>query len=136
MATNKEFNHWGNIADAYPAACAAVVKKTAADGQANVQAKIRSNGQIDTGFMLNSVYHVTADGSTYQGGANALPEVARPSSPTEAYVAVAAKYGIHQNYGTRYQPGRAFFEPGMQATQASFEEALSLIEQKLAEAAK
>lgn len=135
MAT-KEFNHWSNIADAVPAVCAAVVKKAAADGQANVQAKIRSNGQIDTGFLLNSVYHVTSDQSTYQGGADALPEVGRPASPTEAYVAVAARYGIYQNNGTRYQPARPFFEPGMQATQASFEEALTLIEQKLAQAAK
>lgn len=135
MAT-KEFNHWQNIADAMPDACAAVVKKTAADGQANVQAKIRSNGQIDTGFLLNSVYHVTSDQSTYQGGADALPEVSRPSSPTEAYVAVAAKYAVYQNYGTRFQPGRPFFEPGMQATQDSFEQALSLIEQKLEQAAK
>jgi HK97 gp10 family phage protein len=133
---SKEFNHWQQIADAVPKACAAAVKKTAVDGQANVQAKIRSNGQIDTGFLVNSVYFVTSDQSTYQGGADALPEISRPSSPTEAYVAVAARYGIYQNNGTRYQPARPFFEPGMQQTQASFEQALSLIEQKLAEAAK
>lgn len=134
MATTA-FNHWKAIADALTPACVAVVKKTATDLQANIQARIRANGQIDTGFMLNSVYTVTSDGSTYQGGSDALPQVGAPSSPTEAYVAVAAKYGIYQNYGTRFQPGRAFFEPGVEATRPGFDAAISAIEQKLNEAA-
>lgn len=135
MAT-QEFNHWSRIADALPKACGAVVRKTAADGVANIQAKIRSNDQIDTGYMLNSVYMVTNEQSTYKGGPKSLPEVGKPSSETEAYVAVAARYAIYQNYGTKHQPGRPFFEPGIQATVASFEKALQLIEQQLGGAAK
>jgi hypothetical protein len=130
-----EFNHWKAIADALTPACVQVVKKTAIDLQANIQGRIRANGQVDTGFMVNSVYSVTSDNSTYQGGVDALPPVAAPSSPTEAYVAVAAKYGVYQNNGTRYLPARPFFEPGVEATRPGFEAAIAAIEAKLQEAA-
>src|ERR1700751_5206688 len=97
MAT--AFNNFDKIADALPQACAQIVRNTALKCKANIQHFIVSNGQVDTGFMLNSVYTVTDEGSTYQGGAKALPEVEKPAEPATAYVAVAANYGIFQNYG-------------------------------------
>jgi hypothetical protein len=86
--------------------------------------------------MLNSVYFVTSEQSTYKGGGEALPEVSKPASETEAYMAVAARYAWYQNYGTKYQAARPFFEPAIQATMASFEKALQLIEKHLGDAAK
>lgn len=160
------FNHFSNIADALPQVLSQVVRKTAFDCQAHIQGFIRSNGQIDTGFMLNSVYTVTDEGSTYgakvgpkaskrtgirkpsarrikaalaaqkQVEEQLLPEVERPDSPTTAYVAVGAAYAIHQNYGTRFMPGKPFFEPGIEATRPGFERACAAIEAKLAEAAR
>ncbi len=131
----ESFNHFGNIADALPHVLGQVVRKTAFDCAGNIQGFIRSNGQVDTGFMLNSVYTVTDEGSTYAGGADALPEVSG-ADLTTAYVAVAASYAIFQNYGTRYMPGRPFFEPGVEKTRPEFEAALSKIEAKLAEYAR
>src|SRR5258707_10238639 len=51
-----EFNHFSQIADALPVVCGQIVRKTAFECQANIQSFIRSNGQVDTGFMVNSVY--------------------------------------------------------------------------------
>jgi hypothetical protein len=155
MATS--FNHWDKIADALPKVLGQVVRKTAFDAQANIQGFIRANGQIDTGFMINSVYTVTSEGSTYGTGKSTvrystktglatkatrknvykatqqelLPEIVEASDETTAWVAVAASYAIFNNYGTRYIPGKPFFEPGIEKTRPEFEAALSAIEPKL-----
>jgi hypothetical protein len=130
------FNHFSKIAASIKPACKLVVKKTAFDAQGNIQAQIVSNGQVDTSFMLNSVYTQTSDGSTYKGGENALPETARPTSDTVAHVAVAANYAIYQNYGTVHLPARPFFEPGIERVRPGFERAMQLIEQKMRDAAQ
>lgn len=131
------FNHFPKIAAALRPAVSQVVRKTAFDGQANIQGFIRANGQIDIGFMLGSVYTVTSEGSTYgdagepPGDSYLLPEVEAPENDLTAYIAVGANYGIYQNYGTRYLPPRPFFEPGIEQTRAGFDAALSAIEAKL-----
>ncbi len=132
----ESFNHFGNIADALPQVLSQVVRKVAFDGLGHMQGFIRSNGQIDTGFMVNSGYVVTSEESTYQGGAKALPEIAVAPSPAEAYIVWAAFYAFWQNYGTRFMPGRPFVEPGIEATRPGFEAACRAIEAKLAEAAR
>ncbi len=125
-----EFNHFGQIADALPEMLGQIVRKTAFDCQANIQGFIRANGQIDTGFMVNSVYTVTSEGSTYSGGVDALPEVGG-ADQTTAYVAVAANYAVYQEFGTRFMPGKPFFYPGVEATRGSFEAACSRLEDLL-----
>lgn len=127
----EDFNHFEQLAEAFERATSQVVRKTAFDIQANIQAQIQANGQVDTGFMLNSVYVVTSKESTYKGGEKALPEVESPGDDATAYIAVAANYGVYQNYGTRYQPPRPFFEPGIDKARPGFEAALSEIESKL-----
>lgn len=125
------FDHFPQISDALHTALSQVIRKTAFDGQANIQRVIQANGQIDTGFMLNSVYVVTSDSSTYAGGDKALPEVESPPDDLTAYIAVAANYGVYQNYGTRFQPARPFVEPGVELTRPGFEQAIAAIESKL-----
>ncbi len=132
----QSFNHFNQIADALPQVLSQVVRKTAFDGLGHMQGFIRSNGQIDTGFMVNSGYVVTSEESTYQGGANALPEIPKAENPTTAYIAWAAFYAFFQNYGTRFMPGRPFVEPGIEATRPGFEAACRAIEAKLAEVAR
>ncbi len=126
----ESFNHFSQIAEALPVVLGQIVRKTALDCQANIQGFIRANGQVDTGFMVNSVYTVTSEGSTYSGGADALPEVGG-ADQTTAYVAVAANYAVYQNYGTRFQPGKPFFEPGIEQTRPGFEAACAALEEKL-----
>lgn len=129
------FNYFVQIANSIKPAVRDVVKKTAFDGKANIQGQIRANGQIDTGFMVNGVYVVTSEGSTYSGGDKALPEVAGPSDESSAFIASAAEYSVYQNYGTSRIPARPFWEPGIEKTRPSFEAAIAAIESKMAEAA-
>lgn len=139
----ESFNHFGQIAEVLPEVLGQVVRKTAFDGLANCQSVIRANGQIDTGFMINSGYVRTYDESTYgQGtaspskGAYLTPEVERPPDKLTAYFGFGANYSYWQNYGTRFMAARPFLEPGIELTRPGFEEALSKIEDKLKEVAR
>ncbi len=131
------FNHWGRIAAALHPAGAEVVKETAFDCQDAIAAQISANGQIDTGFMYSSVYNRTADGSTYgqtqtpPGDSYLLPEVEAPPDDLTAYFAVAANYGIFQNYGTRYLPARPFFEPGVERVRPEFDAKVASLEARI-----
>jgi hypothetical protein len=109
------FNNFAKLAAALPGICEQVVTKTATDAQGNIQAQIVANGQVDTGFMLNSVHVEDGENSTTK------------------YVKVGAEYGPPQNYGTRYIPARPFFEPGIEKTRPGFEAAVAAISQKLSE---
>lgn len=128
----KSFNNWDKIGKSIKPAAKQVVRKVAFDIQA--QAQVRA--PVDTGFLKNSIYVVTSDSSSYKGGANALPEIARPSIETEAAVAVGANYGIHVEYGTVHQPPQPYFRPAVEAVRPSFDKAMLLLKQKMEEAAK
>lgn len=136
MAEN--YNNWSKIADAFDEAQSQVVRKTAFDWLANAQAQIRANNQVDTGFMVNSGYVRTYDESTYAASGDPLkkgqqkfPEVEKPANNKEAYMAFGASYAWYQNYGTSRIPARPFLEPSHDLTQASFDEALRRIDEKL-----
>lgn len=135
------YNHFPQIASALDDVLGQVVRKTAFDLSSNMQARIRANGQIDTGFMINGVYVRTSEESTYSQiaspttkGVEAMPEVEAPPDKHTAYVGVAAPYGYWQNYGTRFQPARPFLEPSIETTRPSFEEAVSRVEEALRQA--
>ncbi len=133
MATT--FNHFPQIASQLDDVLSQIVRKTAFDWQANMQAQIRANNQIDTGFMVNSVYVRTSEDSTYgtsgepqKKGQKKFEEVEAPPDKHTAYLGVGAEYGYWQNYGTRFQPARPFVEPSKETTRPGFEEALSRVE--------
>src|SRR5438034_4985532 len=107
------FNHFGAIADAFPVACAGIVDETATECVSNIQGFIVSNGQVDTGNMLNGI--AKEDG---------------PDEQTK-YITSAMYYWIFQNYGTRYLPARPFVEPGVEMTRPGFEARLASIESRL-----
>jgi hypothetical protein len=118
------------------------VRKAAFDIAGHAMANIKTNGQVDTGFMMNSVY-VEPGGSganPYEygrvgpenKGQELLPKVEKPSKPTEAIVAVGANYGIFQELGTVHQPARPYFTPAVEYVAPQFLRALELLEEKLA----
>ena len=136
MATT--YNHFPQIANALDDVLSQIVRKTAFDLQANMQAQIRANGQIDTSFMVNGVYVRTSEESTYdrigepvKKGQYKLPEVEAPPDKHTAFVAVAAPYGWWQNYGTSRIPARPFVEPSVEITRPSFEAAIARVEDAL-----
>ena len=128
-----DFNHLSAIANAVPGATKQVVVKTAFD----IQAGAASSAPVDTGFLRNSIYTVTADGSTYgQGGGPThkdsylLPPVGE-AEETTAYVAVGANYGIYVEMGTRYMAAEPYFYPAVEAARQPFIDAMSKLEDKL-----
>ncbi len=111
MATG--FNHFNQIADALPIVLGEIVSEAADECRDNIKGFIRSNGQVKTGFMLDSV-HV-------EPGPDELTK----------FVICGAPYGIFQNYGTRFMPGRPFWEPGIEQTRPKFEALGITIESRL-----
>lgn len=127
------FNHFGQVSEELDILLSQIVRKAAFD----VQAQAASNAAVDTGFLRNSIYTVTTEGSTYgragsaPGDATLLPEVPGPGDKHTAYVAVGASYGAYVNYGTRYQPAQPFWEPAIDAVVPSLNAALEAIESQL-----
>ena len=107
------FNHFAAIANALPKVLAEIVDETADECKHNIQGFIVSNGQVDTGNMLNGI--AKEDG---------------PDEQTK-YITSAMYYWIFQNYGTRYLPARPFVEPGVEMTRPGFEARLASIESRL-----
>jgi HK97 gp10 family phage protein len=128
----RSFNNWNKAAEALRPAVKAVVKKTAFD----IQAQAQSRAPVDTGFLRNSVYTQTSDSSSYRGGEKALPEIAGPSSETEAYVAVGAEYGVYVELGTSRQSAQPYFYPAIEAIRPGFDKAMEAIKKKMEGAAR
>lgn len=143
----KVVNNFPAIVDAFRTALSQTVRKVAFDGLAAAQ----SNAAVDTGFMKNSGYVVTAKDSTYSSighpvakegehgpdnvDSYALPEFAPPTDEYTAYVCFAANYSIYVEMGTHRAPAQPFLGPGMESVRPAFEAALAAIEAKLKEVA-
>ncbi len=129
------FNHFPQVAAALKPQARQAIKKTAFEIQLMAQAAC----PVDTGFLKNSIYTVTVDGSTY-GEAGApprdsylLPEVQLDDDLT-AYVAVGANYGIYVELGTRFMPAQPFFYPAVKRGNDRLDAALSAMAKQLEDA--
>lgn len=113
-------------------ATAEVLRMAAMRVVEHTQLNIRNNGQIDTGFMVNSVYPVWGDGSGYSEAAQAAatqttnrdgqsidhasdmaPEIGLPDDAGAAVV-VGAVYAIYQ------EASKPFLYPAGQSVAAEF----------------
>ena len=129
------FNNWFKVAAALKPAAAEVVRDEAFFIADAIKQQIDANGQIDTGFMYDSVYASTMAESTYGAGtppgdSYRLPEE-KPENDQQGVFGCAANYGIFQNYGTRYLPPRPFFEPGIEAGTAQFDVYMATMEARI-----
>ncbi len=104
------FNHFPAIAARIKPAVQQIVDETADECVSNIKGFILSNGQVDTGNMLNGI--AKEDGEDEQ----------------TKYITSAMDYWIFQNYGTRSIPARPFVEPGIEQTRPDFEAKLSAFE--------
>ena len=127
------FNYLPELPEALQKAVSEVVRKAAFDIQAN--AMNAHPFQNQTGFAEASIYVVTHDSSTYgQGvdqipsGATLLPEVDKPASPTVAYVAWGASYGVYLELGTRNMPAFPTLAPAAELVRPAYLAALEAIE--------
>lgn len=64
----------------------------AAEGAGRTKQNIVRNGQVDTGFMLNSVYSVGPNSNTFSGGQKS--EAARSAGEGEALFGASAEYAL------------------------------------------
>lgn len=62
---------------------------------ANMQLKAQQNAPVDTGFLKRQIFLT----NTYHG------------NNIDAVVSGDADYDVYQEYGTRYQPGKAHIRP-------------------------
>lgn len=96
--------HGDKVTKLVTTALVQMVNEAAALIEAQAKVNIVDNGQVDTGFMVNSVYFVSALGSNYEqvqsealGRANkGFASVITPSDDLEAVVAIAAEYAAIQ----------------------------------------
>jgi len=99
---------------------------------------VQSNAPVRTGFLRDSCYAVTPDGTSTYGEASPptddvyLLDEVKPEDDMTGIVGVAANYGIFLEMGTRHMSPRPFFYPGVEAGRAQFEENLGEFESLLA----
>ena len=95
-----------------------VLDKAAATCAGQTAINIRNNDQIDTGFMLNSTYMVSAKNDTYSGvprtGKNREAAPVADRKEHESICAVAANYAIFQEFT------QSFLYAALQATARQF----------------
>lgn len=118
----KGFNHFTQAAEALEKGVAELVAGTASDLQTNVRKQIKGAGLYKKGFLHNSVYKKTKDGSDFIGGDKSLPEIGDQPDDSHAYVAVGAVYGAIQNYGGRGIPPHPYWEPAADETRQNMSE--------------
>lgn len=119
----EHWNHFGSVAEALEHIVPDILAKVALDAEAGYKAKIRENGQIATGNMLNSCFSVTQKGSTWGSGPD-RDEPPTLSQKYQAFAGIAASYAVYQNYGTVHLAARPFFEPVNERAQDSFVSAI------------
>ena len=116
-----KFNHIPDILRRMPERADALVRAIALA----IEGEAKQRAPVDTGFLKSSIYTDTSRSSGYdaavQGAANRLPsgeqrEVFPPlprPKPGEAVVAVAAYYGIYQEFGTVRAPAHPYMRPAV-----------------------
>jgi HK97 gp10 family phage protein len=95
--------------------------KTAED----IQADATQRAPVDTGFLRDSIYAGTSEGSDYGAGGMArphLPEVHRPPG-ISAVVAVSATYAAYLEYGTHRMAAQPYFTPAVERAREPFKSA-------------
>ncbi len=106
-----------------------LVRKAAFDIETDAKTRV----PVDTGFLKNSIYVVTHDRSSYDGGGEdaahqLLPEIERPPDDLTAYVAVGAEYAIYVEMGTSTNFAQPFLTPAADFVRPEFEEAMRRLE--------
>lgn len=125
-----------------------LVDRTAFD----IERRAKLAAPVDTGFLRNSIYTITAGGSGYDAAQSRAERLdvkrhigERKSAATgrwvdvegtmleeaggagflTAIVAVGAEYGIYVEYGTAHQAAQPYLEPAIEEARAEWERGLS-----------
>lgn len=133
------YNRFPELTAALKKAVSQVVRKAALD----LEAEAKTRAPVDTGFLRNSIYSVTHEGSDYgqdasdpTGDSYLLDEVEKPKDETTAYVAVGANYGVFQELGTSKMAAQPYLIPAADAIRPAFVAAMAKIEEAMKVAAR
>lgn len=85
-----------------------VVRQTAF----SIEARAKSLAPVDTGILRNSIQ-------------------TKIESPTKATVGTVVEYAPHQEFGTRFQKGKPFMTPAVDAEKKEFEKRVQNLERSL-----
>ncbi len=124
------FNHFSQIGANMHQALSQLVRAAAF----NIQRGYQETCRVDTGAQKNSAYVVTNKESTYTAAASAataanpkatiLPEVEKPTSDTEAIIAVGVNYALINEVGGVHHTGDGAMAKSVEAERAPFRQAL------------
>jgi len=120
MASSGDFNHIPEAIAAIKRGIAAAITAAASEGQQIA----REHAAVDTGYMRDHVYHVTATESTYEDGEKSLPEIEKPPDDQTAYIASAARHSVFVEYGTSHMGAQPFMTPMAEAMRAKLPDLL------------
>lgn len=128
------FNAFPIIAARMHGAFSALARAAAFKVQAGYQERCR----VDTSAQKNSAYVVTNQDSTYDAAASAaqaanphvtlLPEVDKPTSDTEAVVAVGVNYALINEVGGVHHTGDGAMAKAVDAERGPFRQAVARVE--------
>lgn len=125
------FNAFAAIGDALVEGAKEMAVDVATELQDSVRAHMLDKGLYKTGFMHDSVYKKTAEGSDYSStGDKALPEIGDQVDDTTGYVAVGAVYGAIQNYGGRGIPAHPYWELSLDEVRNNMDQHMLKLEDK------
>lgn len=108
-----------------------------------IEAQAKQNAPVDTGFLRESIYTVTARGrggryrqAAKRAGKRAqrdiLPEVPNVTSELEAVVTAGAAYGGYVEEGTSRMAAQPYLKPAAEAVQADFIRKIEAVFEKAA----
>lgn len=116
-----DFNHLPAVMHAIEEGIKRAIRDAAAQGVTLAQGA----AAVDTGYMRDHIYAVTAEGSTYQEGPLSLPEVAKPDDDMTAFVASGASYSVYVEYGTHKMAAQPFMTPMAEELRAKLPDILA-----------
>ena len=108
-----------------------------------IEAQAKANAPVDTGFLRESIYAVTARGrgGRYRRAAaraerradrTLLPEVPNAEAELQASVQVAAPYGGFVEYGTSRMSAQPYLKPAADLVQSAFVRHIEAVFEKAA----
>lgn len=118
------FNRFPEIAQQLHSQAGQVVRKTAFV----IEGGAKTRAPVDTGFLKNSIYASTSEGSDYGGasGGKMLEEV-KPANDQEAIIGVGAEYGEYVENGTVHMAAQPYLTPAAEAARPGFIAAMKQI---------